>query len=275
MALPVKSATSKAVTAGLAGRINAAHHRAESSMREAVEAAIECGELLTEAKSRIGHGGWGKWLQENFRASDRTARNYMRLAAHADEVNRQPVADLGVRAAIESLAKPKPETDRLIEEARQHLDTAEALEVASISDRWEMACLLWRAARETGFSHRELAEQMGLPVEEVTGHLRLWESLPGPPPRHLAELQAMLPDLTGEEWDRFKASIAEHGCRVAIELDEDGRIIDGRQRARACRELGIKPPTVIRPGLTEAEKFGLCWSLNVVRHHRAEDRVEP
>ena len=47
--------------------------------------------------------------------------------------------------------------------------------------------------------------------------------------------------MSPEEYQRLVASIKAHGLRDAIELDEDGEIADGRNRYKACLELGIKP----------------------------------
>jgi len=37
---------------------------------------------LLQMKQRVGHGNWLAWVQENFQASERTARNYMEREAH-------------------------------------------------------------------------------------------------------------------------------------------------------------------------------------------------
>ena len=77
--------------------------KADAAWRDAVGHAIRAGELLTEAKALVRHGDWLPWLEANFPGSDRTARNYMRLAA-----NRNRVADLPtVREAVALLAAPK------------------------------------------------------------------------------------------------------------------------------------------------------------------------
>lgn len=38
------------------------------------------GEMLIEAKDQIAHGGWGRWLKNNFDLHETTARKYMRWA---------------------------------------------------------------------------------------------------------------------------------------------------------------------------------------------------
>jgi hypothetical protein len=101
------SVSTEIVPALLMAEIRRQHEAAQDAFRSAVEHAIRCGELLAEAKAQLPHGGWGAWLAENFPASDRTARGYMRLAAHAEEVNRQGLADLGIEGALRELAAPR------------------------------------------------------------------------------------------------------------------------------------------------------------------------
>ena len=38
------------------------------------------GQMLTESKGQVGHGGWGRWLGKNFDLDARTARRYMQWA---------------------------------------------------------------------------------------------------------------------------------------------------------------------------------------------------
>lgn len=51
-----------------------------------VDHAITAGEALLAAKMQVPKGAWGNWLRENFEPSDWTAKTYMRLAQHKDEV---------------------------------------------------------------------------------------------------------------------------------------------------------------------------------------------
>jgi site-specific DNA-methyltransferase (adenine-specific) len=50
----------------------------------------------------------------------------------------------------------------------------------------------------------------------------------------------VFPDLSPDEFESLKRDIAERGVQVAIELTPEGEILDGHQRQRACRELGIR-----------------------------------
>jgi hypothetical protein len=68
----------------LAARINAIHHRIEEHFKKSLQLAIEIGEDLTLIKAKIGHGKFGRFVEENLDFKDRTARNYMALFRNKD-----------------------------------------------------------------------------------------------------------------------------------------------------------------------------------------------
>jgi hypothetical protein len=94
----------------------------------------------------------------------------------------------------------------------------------------------------------------------------------------------LLPDPTPEEYERLKADIKEHGLLEPILLvgavaryglmhveDEQAvSILDGRSRARACHELGIKVSTEWDDG---TNPVGTVLSLNAARRHLAGDQI--
>ena len=83
----------------------------------------------------------------------------------------------------------------------------------------------------------------------------------------------VLPELTAEEYAALKADIAERGVQVPVEYDEQGAILDGHHRVRACQELGISDwPRVVRKGLTEEQKLQHVISLNLARRHLNESQ---
>jgi len=43
-----------------------------------------------------------------------------------------------------------------------------------------------------------------------------------------------MPPLTAEEYATLKADIAAHGVQVAVEVDDEGNVLDGHHRVRAC-----------------------------------------
>ena len=52
--------------------------------------------------------------------------------------------------------------------------------------------------------------------------------------RKYHEVADIFPMMSGDEYEALKVDIAENGQREPIWLHSDGRIIDGRNRHRAC-----------------------------------------
>ena len=89
----------------------------------------------------------------------------------------------------------------------------------------------------------------------------------------LTEKYQVMPPLTDEEYEALKADIAEHGVQVPVEYDEEGNILDGYHRVRACLELGITDwPKVVRRGLTEEQKRAHARRLNLNRRHLTREQ---
>lgn len=66
--------------------------------QDAGNAILGIGQRLIEAKAMLPHGEWLPWLTEQVEFSERTARNFMRLAR--EWTNRQALADLGAAKAL-------------------------------------------------------------------------------------------------------------------------------------------------------------------------------
>lgn len=78
------------------------------------EAILTIGRCLIEAKDMLPHGEWLPWLNERVEFSERTARNFMRLAR--EWTNRQTLADLGASKALTLLALPAEEREQFMED---------------------------------------------------------------------------------------------------------------------------------------------------------------
>jgi hypothetical protein len=93
----------------LAARIADAHAQVGAATKSALTHALSAGDLLLEARSRIGRGQWLEWLQKPCGIPQTTASLYMRLAKNREFIEAQTsngVASLTVRAALR-LLKPK------------------------------------------------------------------------------------------------------------------------------------------------------------------------
>jgi ParB-like chromosome segregation protein Spo0J len=84
----------------------------------------------------------------------------------------------------------------------------------------------------------------------------------------------VLPDLPPWEFSALKASIERFGVLLPVVKDEQGHTIDGHQRERACRELGIKNfPVITQSGLSDEEKRDQALVLNLIRRNLSRKQL--
>src|SRR5438552_2696031 len=81
----------------------------------------------------------------------------------------------------------------------------------------------------------------------------------------------MFPLMTGEAFEQLVADIKERGVVDAGTLDANGRILDGRNRARACDQLGI-PMRWERYGGPPGGEVAYVLGKNVRRRHLTDDQ---
>ncbi|HEY7325290.1 MAG TPA: ParB N-terminal domain-containing protein, partial [Streptosporangiaceae bacterium] len=78
----------------------------------------------------------------------------------------------------------------------------------------------------------------------------------------------VMPPLADAEYEALKASIATgYDPARPVVVDETGAVLDGHHRQQACAELGIAPPTVVLPGLTEDQKHDYAMRTNLACRH--------
>lgn len=93
---------------------------------------------------------------------------------------------------------------------------------------------------------------------------------PNAPPREFHPVTDLFPLLQGSDFADLVANIKAHGLREPILLDRDGRILDGRNRYRACLEARVEPRFVDWPWEGPVEE--LILSLNLHRRHFNESQ---
>jgi hypothetical protein len=84
-------------------------------------------------------------------------------------------------------------------------------------------------------------------------------------PHPIAEI---FPDIEGAEFSALVEDIRKNGCLQPLVMYQ-GKILDGRNRWRACQKLGIKPKTVDYRG---DDPVGFVLSLNLTRRHLTDDQ---
>ena len=81
-----------------------------------------------------------------------------------------------------------------------------------------------------------------------------------------------MPDLSASEYEALRANIKARGILVPIVVDQDGRIIDGNNRATIAAELGIECPREVRHVRDHEEALDLAVELNCSRRHLTQEQ---
>jgi hypothetical protein len=82
------------------------------------------------------------------------------------------------------------------------------------------------------------------------------------------ELAAMFPLMEGVDYEDLKRDIQTNGQREAIWLYE-GKILDGRNRYRACMDLGLEPRS---RDYIDNDPLGFVISMNIHRRHLTAEK---
>lgn len=89
------------------------------------------------------------------------------------------------------------------------------------------------------------------------------------------EYPSIMPPLSDLEYGCLKSSIQEHGLHFPIVINQDGDILDGHHRNKACRELSVKPTIIVKQfeNRLQEKKFIIESNLNR-RHLNDFQRIE-
>ena len=180
--------------------------------QDAGNAILGIGQRLIEAKAMLPHGEWLPWLTEQVEFSERTARNFMRLAR--EWTNRQALADLGAAKALTLLALPPEERERFMEE--NHVVDGEEKSVIDMTSRELEKAVKERDealhAAEEARAAAETADQSRAKMEaDMTALKKLHQAA------QAAEAQAR--EALAEAQAELKA-LRERPVEVAVEVDQ-------------------------------------------------------
>lgn len=220
------------------------------------EAILTIGRCLIEAKEQLTHGEWLPWLNERVEFSERTARNFMRLAREWS--NRQALADLGAAKALTLLALPPEEREQFVEEHNVVDMTSRQLQQA-IKERDEA-----RAAAEKAEADRRSAEEarakMTDDMKVANASLEAARAEREQADDHVRQLEAQLEELKSRPVD------------VAVETVVDQEAID-KATAEVRAEMKEKLK-IARSQRREAEEALAAAQEQLDRLRREEKRSE-
>ena len=187
------------------------------------EAILTIGRCLIEAKDMLPHGEWLPWLNERVEFSERTARNFMRLAR--EWTNRQTLADLGAAKALTLLALPAEEREQFVEDHNVIDMSARQLKEA-IRERDEA-----RKAAEAAKADASAAEQARAKMEADMAVVNA--SLAA------AREEKQKADQEAARLDQELAALKARPVEVAVETVVDPEAIE-KAKAEAVAEIKAK-----------------------------------
>lgn len=198
--------------------------------QDAGNAILSIGQRLIEAKAMLPHGEWLPWLTEQVEFSERTARNFMRLAR--EWTNRQALADLGAAKALTLLALPPEERERFMEE--NHVVDGEEKSVIDMTSRELEKAVKERDealhAAEAARAAAETADQSRAKMEaDMTALKQLHQAA------QAGETQAR--EALAKAQAELKA-LREKPVEVAVEVDQ-GALQEARREAETRMQAKV------------------------------------
>jgi ParB-like chromosome segregation protein Spo0J len=79
------------------------------------------------------------------------------------------------------------------------------------------------------------------------------------------EYASLVSELSPQEYESLKQSIMKDGLYVPIIVNQNGIILDGHHRYKACQELGIEPKTLVKVFEDKLEEQLFVIECNLIR----------
>lgn len=187
-------------TEQLTAEANTLYHQAERLAGMSAMMLAETGRRLIEVKSRIPHGEFGKWCEENLEFSYRKAARTMQLAEKMDDENslisKMPtLANIGISRVWALLAAPEEVAAEVVEN-----NDVESMKVRELQDE------LSRVKAE-----KEAAERKADTLDRNNDDIR----------KELASMQRKLSEtVTEEEFNEMQAAAQAQKEDLTKELNE-------------------------------------------------------
>lgn len=184
---------------------------------QTAENMIQIGYKLIEAKEKLPHGEWGSWLENKVAFSQRTANQFMRIAKEFGS-NSQAISNLEITKVGLLLDIPSDKRETFIE---NH-------DLKSMSTREIKKVIKETVGERTNGSVIDTIQDFviyEIPIDELK-----------PLPDH----EKYFPIRTGKDWIFYLNCVDKYGITESVMISRDKVIIDGHERVRACRDLGLK-----------------------------------
>jgi hypothetical protein len=149
--------------------IAAASERIKLRMRRTSEDIIEIGKDLIEVKKLINHGQFGFWLENEFEMTDRTARNFIRVAERFGGKS-EVISDFKPTILCELASPSTP--DEVVEKAQSVAAKGEKVTVADVK-KWKNRAsdaekIAKAAEKARGNAEAKLEEETENQAEEIS-----------------------------------------------------------------------------------------------------------
>jgi len=84
------------------------------------------------------------------------------------------------------------------------------------------------------------------------------------------EYASLVPALSALEYEQLKQSIKQDGLKEAITINQNGIVLDGHHRLRACQELGIEPRIEYKSFASNLDEKLHVIDCNLIRRQLSE-----
>lgn len=224
-----------------------------------ITAAIEIGRRLTEAKSMVPYGEWGKYLEERVEYSQSTANNLMKIykeyGSGQDSLfdgfaNSQAFANLNYTQALALLSVPAEDREQFAEE--NNVANKSTREIQELIRQRDEAVTAKEGAEAALAEAQDMVDTAADKLAEKDSRLKFAEATVADREKEAANLRSLL-EKAREAEKKAKAQLKEARENPVISEDQMAQI---RQEAEATAgaEAAQKAAKHFEARLTKVEK---------------------